>query len=128
MQTKLALLALATALAGCLPEDDVDTSSLESGITVSGWLNDLQISGQASRYQVGVAALGTRLHVLYQGTSAQLRATSFNGSSWSSPTTTNLQADYGPSLVNHAGQLVTVYRSAGQNRLLMATSTNGTSW
>ncbi len=122
-RTTILLFTLATAVSGCTSEADFETGELASELTANGWLNDLQI-GVASHYQVGVAGQD----ILYRDSSGRLRPASFDGTRWSIGLQTTLQADYGPALVEHGGQLVTIYHSAGQNRFLMSTSPTGDYW
>jgi hypothetical protein len=127
MQKFSLLFSLAAAVSGCISED-LETSEIESALSADGWTNDIQVPSQASPYQVGLATYANRLYMVYRpGGSSQLRTASFDGNSWSSYSTSNLQGDYGPALAATSTGLVTVYKSYGQNRLLMARGT-GNGW
>lgn len=127
MTKLIASFALATALTGCV-SDDLETSTTESDLSVYGWLDDTKIPYDASSYQVGLSPLGATLHMMYTDSGSHLiKHGTFDGSQWGR-TNTNLQADYGPALATFNNQLYTIYHSAGQNRLLMSTSSDGTTW
>src|SRR5688572_7781782 len=113
----LASLILSTSTA-CLSDEelattDVETSEVESAATIYAWSDDQQISGQASAYQVGLATLGSRVHMLYTSSYGYLYHARFDGWFWSGASQINVvaRADYGPALVNHGNQLVMVYHS-----------------
>jgi hypothetical protein len=128
MNKWLASFALAGALTGCLSEDELGSS--ESDITVNGWLDDLKIPNAVGAYQVGLSQLGTKLHMMYFDSSpyaTTLKHATFDGSTWTR-TSTNLQADYGPALTTFNNQLYTIYHGYNQDRLLMSSSSDGTTW
>jgi len=120
-------LVLATVSAGCVL-DDPDLGTDESEISVWQWTDDVQIPEQSSQFQVGLAPLGNKLHMLAaNGSSGELYWSQFNGQGWTGRTPLGQYADYGPALTEHNGQLVTIYHRRGQNRLMMSTS-NGETW
>jgi len=136
MHKTLILLCAAT---GCAMSEEPDLSTLESGLSVEQWSDGRWVDhAQRSNYQVGLASFGGRLHMLYRsdnyaGTWGSvnrpwLKWSRFNGSSWSEPVQLDaLKADYGPSLTVWDDQLVTIYNSYSENRLLMSTS-RGQEW
>lgn len=139
LKANLLITSLLAISSGCLSppdeldvelDDDLETSQIESAATVYNWSDDQQISGQRSAYQVGLAQLGNRVHMMYTTDYGYLYSARFDGTYWTSASQINVtaRADYGPALVNHGGQLRLVYRSRGENRLMMATSGTGTTW
>jgi hypothetical protein len=120
----LAITACATT------EDSLDTSSVDSEASVYQWGDDVQIPNTSSDYQVGLAELGGRLHMIYRAANDnlvnyQLKWARFTGSSWAAPTTIpNTAADYGPAVAVFNNQLTVAYHAYGQNRFLMTTFVN----
>jgi len=130
------LIASLLLTTGCLSDeayeldaDDVETSEVESAATVYNWSDDTPISALSSAYQVGLASLGGRVHMVYTTSYGYLSHARFDGFFWTgaSPLPSVARADYGPALVNHGSQLVLVYHARGENRLMMSTS-SGSSW
>lgn len=118
---------LLLAVAGCLAGDPaLDTD--DSALSVWQWTDDVQIPTQSSSYQVGLAPLGSNLHMVFTQSTGELATSRFDGSRWATRTALGTYADYGPALVNHNGRLVALYHARGQNRLLMTTSADGQSW
>lgn len=139
LKATLLITSLLAISSGCLSapdeldaelDDELETSQIEIAATVYNWSDDQQISGQRSAYQVGLAQLGGRVHMMYTTDYGYLYSARFDGTYWTSASQINVtaRADYGPALVNHGGQLRLVYRSRGENRLMMSTSSTGTSW
>ena len=128
------------AAAGCALSEEPDLSSMESALSPEQWDDGRWVDhAQRSNYQVGLASFGGRLHMLYRTDNLsggvwgsvnrpELKWSRFNGTSWSEPVQLDaLQADYGPSMTVWNDQLVTIYNSYGENRLLMSTS-RGQEW
>lgn len=127
-----ALALFAIAQAGCLDDEELLLSEVAAAESVWQWTDDIQISATTPKtlVQVGLAPFGSRLHMLATGTpafSGQLHWSWFDGTSWSTRTLPQY-AEWGPALANFGGRLVGVYHAAGQNRLLMTTSTNASTW
>jgi hypothetical protein len=126
--TSFAFLFAAVAAAGCLPEGDVELGTDQAALSVHQWSEDVRIQSQVSQFQVGLAPLGNRLHMLAaSGSSGEIFWSQFDGAGWSNRASIGQYADYGPALTVHNGQLVTVYHRRGHNQLLMSTS-SGQSW
>ena len=124
----VAFLLAAVAAAGCLPEGDVTLGGDEAAASVSQWNEDVRIEGQVSQFQVGLAPLGNRLHMLAaSGSSGEIFWSTFDGIRWTDRTSIAQYADYGPALTVHNGQLVAVYHRRATNQLMMSTL-NGDSW
>jgi len=123
-----ALALLAAALTGGCAVDDMTTAT-EQAASVYQWTDDVQIAGQASEYQVGLAMLGDKVHMVHtNGDNPTVLASRLQAGSWSAPLVTGMAASYGPALTVWRNQLVAVYHQAGQNRLMMSTSLDGSYW
>jgi len=125
------LFLVAAAASGCaLAEDTLETANTSSEENVWQWTDDGPITAQTSPYQPGLAPFASRLHMAYRGNdNANIYITRFDGTSWSSATQVpNQLAEYGPALTVFDNRLTMMYHASGQNRLVMTTSTNGTTW
>jgi hypothetical protein len=121
------------AAAGCAIDEDFETNVVESEENVEQWDYIEAMPGHGSIYQVGLASFGGRLHMISRDTNTALinpwlEWASYNGHTWSAPERLDhLRADYGPALTVFENELVTIYNSYSENRLLMSTS-RGQEW
>ena len=141
------LFSLFAGAAGCLTDEELETSEVELEATVYAWSEDAPIGTSLetwprSDYQVGLATLNDRVAMVYTGKDYLLYSASYGRTpfadrgglfaieGWSSAVKLpfSTRAGSGPALVNHGGQLVLVYHPRFENRLMMATSPNGADW
>lgn len=127
---RIQALLFVVAASGCaISDEDTRLGSTEGALSVWQWTDDVQIPSQSSQYQPGLAYYGGRLHMVHNGSSnpSELWWSRWNGSSWTTNVKLTHTATGGPALAVFDGELVMIYRAAGQNRLLMSRS-RGTSW